>query len=113
MSQKNPLMPMDKFNAAANLLDERHRELNRLAIARTPEGVGELTLGITLGGRYQNAEFVDQVRPVVCNLIIDSIYKIDVRLRELGVEPNPIPQSPWSTLTNGNGDEACGKEALL
>lgn len=97
MSQNNQLMPMDKFNAAADLLDERHRELNRLSIARTPEGVGELTLGITLGGKYQKADFVDQVRPVICNLIISSIDRIDAQLRELGVEPNPIPQSPWAT----------------
>lgn len=51
-------------------------------------------LGVTIQGRYQDDEIVDQVRPVVAGIL--TVAKIDrlLKLRSLGVEVGELPVEP-------------------
>lgn len=91
--QKLQLMAEQNVLRAHDLLRDRAHHLKRLTIARGYDrSVGNL--GITLQGRYQDDEFVDLIRPHVCKVILNQIHEIDRQLRELGVEPAPVPQPP-------------------
>lgn len=90
IKQKPQLMAERNVHLAHQLLLERAEHLKRLAIARGYDRtVGNL--GITLQGRYQDDDFVNLIRPRVCQAIRDQIDEIDQQLVKLGVEPSPVP----------------------
>lgn len=73
-------MKLSDFHEAADLIEERVTLRRSVAEAR---GAG---LGVTLGGRYQDAAIVDAVRGAVITELQRRIATIDGQLARLGVD---------------------------
>lgn len=81
------MMSIDTIDKINDLLHTRRSHLERLK-----QACGKTGMGVTLHGRYQGDDFVAAIRPHVVALIRNQISHVDWDLRNIGVEPDPIPE---------------------